>query len=267
MTKLRVMSFNIKNSRSHEGTVFSWDHRKEKIIQIINHYKPDIIGLQEVFADQLEYLADHLNPEYSYQGVGRDNGAGEGEFCPIFYKGLICNQSGTFWYSDTPEECSNTWQMYLPRICTWINFKDSIGFYNTHLDDRDPNARKRSLELLIQQVDEYSPDSKIVIVGDLNCSHNSREIKVLKKKLLNSYWEKNKSIFNCSVTYHGFTGKKRSFLALNGRRIIDYILVSKKTRIIGSKLLYHNVGGHQESYPSDHWPLLTDLEIEKFFDQ
>lgn len=263
MTQLRVMSFNIKNSRSNYGTVFAWEHRREKIIQIVHHYRPDIIGFQEVFEDQLEYLAEHLNPEYSYQGVGRDDGAREGEFCPIFYKGLSCNEKGTFWYSDTPEECSNTWKMYLPRICTWINFKGSIAFYNTHLDDRDPNARKRSFELLLNQMDKNSPNLEKVVVGDFNCNHNSQGINILKNHLLNSYWEKNKSFLNRSVTYHGFAGKKRSFLALNGRRIIDHIMVTKKIQIIDSKLLYHNVGGHQESYPSDHWPLLTDLKYEK----
>ncbi|MHA1541905.1 MAG: endonuclease/exonuclease/phosphatase family protein [Candidatus Hodarchaeales archaeon] len=234
MTHLQVMSFNIKNSRSNYGTVFAWEHRKEKIIQIVHHYRPDIIGFQEVFEDQLEYLAEHLNPEYSYQGVGRDDGAREGEFCPIFYKGLSCNLKGTFWYSDTPEKCSNTWNMYLPRICTWINFKDSIAFYNTHLDDRDSNARKKSFELLLNQMDKNSPNLEKIVVGDFNCNHNSQ---------------------------HGFTGKKRSPLALNGRRIIDHIIVSKKIHIIDSKLLYYNVGGHQESYPSDHWPILANLEF------
>jgi endonuclease/exonuclease/phosphatase family metal-dependent hydrolase len=110
-------------------------------------------------------------------------------------------------------------------------------------------------------MDKNSPNLEKIVVGDFNCNHNSQEINILKKHLINSYWEKNKSIFNRSVTYHGFTGKKRSPLALNGRRIIDHIMVSKTIQIIDSKLLYHNVGGHQESYPSDHWPILADLEF------
>jgi len=262
MTQLRVMSFNIRNSRSDKGTIYSWNSRREKVIHNIQYYKPDIIGFQEVFEEQLEYLAEQLSPEYSYQGVGRDDGVSEGEFCPIFYRGHACNQSGTFWYSDTPEECSNTWQMYLTRICTWINFKDSIAFYNTHLDDRDSNARGRSFKLLLQQMNKNTPNIDIVLVGDLNCNHNSREMKVLKERLSNSYWKKNKSLTNRSISYHGFTGKKRSFVAFNGSRIIDHIMVSKKIDIISSQLMYHNVGGHLESYPSDHWPIVADLEFQ-----
>jgi endonuclease/exonuclease/phosphatase family metal-dependent hydrolase len=262
MNKFRVMSFNIKNSRSNEGTIFSWKHRKEKVIQIVQNYKPDVIGFQEVFVEQLEYLAEQLSPEYSYEGVGRDDGVSEGEFCPIFYKGLSSENSGTFWYSDTPEDCSNTWKMYLPRICTWINFKDSIAFYNTHLDDRDPKARKRSFELLLKQMEKYSQNKRVVLVGDLNCGHNSREIAMLKERFLNSYWEKNKSLANRSVSFHGFKGNKISFFAFNGRRVIDHIMVSKNIETINSKLSYHNIGGHKESFPSDHWPILANLEIK-----
>ncbi len=263
MAQLRVMSFNIKNSRSDKGTIYSWDNRKEKVIQSIQFYKPDIIGLQEVFEEQLEYLAEQLSPQYSYRGVGRDDGVTEGEFCPIFYKGLSCSQSDTFWYSDTPGKCSNTWEMYLPRICTWINFKGYIAFYNTHLDDRDPIARERSFKLLLQQMDKTTPNSDIVVVGDLNCSHNSQEMNVLKEYLVNSYWKKNKSLWNQSISYHGFTGKKRSLLAFNGGRVIDHIMVSKNIDVVDSQLLYHNVGGHPKSYPSDHWPILTDLEFKQ----
>ena len=263
MKQLRVISFNIRNSRSDEGTNFTWDHRKEKVIQIVNHFKPDIVGFQEVFIEQLEYLAKHLNPEYSFQGVGRDDGAKEGEFCPIFFKGLECTDGGTFWYSDTPDICSNTWQMYLPRICTCINFNNSFAFYNTHLDDRDSTARSRSLNLLQKQIDKNSPNLDTIVVGDLNCSPNSQELGILKDRFFNTYWEKNKSFFNNSITSHGFTGRKRTIFALNGGRIIDHILITKGIQIISSKLIYHNVGGHQESYPSDHWPILSDLDFNE----
>ena len=38
MNKFRVMSFNIRNSRFDQGTIFSWKHRREKVIENI-HYK------------------------------------------------------------------------------------------------------------------------------------------------------------------------------------------------------------------------------------
>ena len=261
MPKIRVISFNIKNSRSNEGTIFAWEHRKEKVVQIVNHYKPDIIGFQEVFIEQLEYLESQLSPEYTYRGVGRDDGVDEGEFCPIFYKGLSCLDSGTFWFSDTPEKCSNTWNMYLPRICTWIKFKNGLSFYNTHVDDRDPIAREKSFNLLIKRSLEICSDNRIILVGDLNCGHTDPEFKELNGRFENTYWRKNRSFFNRSASYHGFTGKKTSTFAFNGRRVIDHILVSKDFSIIDSRLCYHNVGGHSKSFPSDHWPILTDLEF------
>jgi mRNA deadenylase 3'-5' endonuclease subunit Ccr4 len=77
------MTFNIKNSRDMLNIKRLWKLRKKKVLSILQKYNPDVIALQEVFIEQLEYLANNL-PKYGYVGVGRDDGIRKGEFNPNF---------------------------------------------------------------------------------------------------------------------------------------------------------------------------------------
>lgn len=54
-------------------------------------------------------------PEYSFIGVGRDDGKEQGEYSAIFYKRELFDvlDSGTFWLSPTPEKPSLGWDARL----------------------------------------------------------------------------------------------------------------------------------------------------------
>ena len=166
--EIRVMTFNIKNSRDFSNPKNIWLNRKDRVLKIIQKYKPDIIGLQEVYEDQLDFLSDNL-PEYKYKGVGRDDGIRAGEFSPIFYRQLKIKNSGTFWLSDQPNTCSNTWGG-LFRICTWINFENIIPFavYNTHFENTESSIRLKSIPLVISRIENHSPNQPVILCGDLN---------------------------------------------------------------------------------------------------
>lgn len=52
---MRVVTYNIHRSRG-----LDWKVRPERIVQVLKEIKPDIIALQEVVADQIDYLAGQL---------------------------------------------------------------------------------------------------------------------------------------------------------------------------------------------------------------
>ena len=65
--ELRVMSFNIRNSGAKDGAD-AWPKRKETFFKTIEAYDPDLLGVQEVLADQHDQLAERLTglrPELS----------------------------------------------------------------------------------------------------------------------------------------------------------------------------------------------------------
>src|SRR5689334_17232321 len=123
---VRVMSFNIRNSRAKDGEN-AWDYkRKVLFVATIRAYDPDLLGMQEVLLDQAEYLKKELS-EYGFAGVGRDDGKEAGEFSPVMFRKARFElvDWGTYWLSETPEKVgSKGWDAALPRIMTWAKLKD-----------------------------------------------------------------------------------------------------------------------------------------------
>jgi hypothetical protein len=52
---------------------------------LIRNRQPEVFGFQEVLRGQLYDLKDAL-PLYNHYGVGDQNGRGQGEFAPVFYR-------------------------------------------------------------------------------------------------------------------------------------------------------------------------------------
>ena len=101
---LRIISYNIRYNNPDDGEN-AWPHRKARVIDLLNRYQPDLIGLQEVRKEPLDDLIAGL-PNFGWVGVGRDDGKEAGEFAAIFYRQsrLQLAQSATLWLSETPQE-------------------------------------------------------------------------------------------------------------------------------------------------------------------
>ena len=136
--ELKVLCFNIRNGHGKDGDN-RWELRKGLVSEVIAANHADVVGVQEAYHFQLEFLLEEL-PAYRSVGVGRDGGT-RGEHCPILYRAdrfeLI--DSGTFWLSDTPEVPSTHWGNRYRRICTWAHLSErktqrSFWAYNTHFD-------------------------------------------------------------------------------------------------------------------------------------
>src|SRR6478672_814834 len=80
---IKVMSYNIRNSRANDG-INNWGNRKQALANLILKVNPDVLGTQEVRYDQLKDL-NSLLPGYKEYGVGRDNGKHGGEHSAIYY--------------------------------------------------------------------------------------------------------------------------------------------------------------------------------------
>ena len=89
-------------------------------------------------------------PDYDWYGVGRNDGADDGEFSAIFWRrGLFeLEDSGTFWLSDTPDEPGSRHPDAASiRIASWVGLRrvedDARWFVlNTHWDHVSQTARE-----------------------------------------------------------------------------------------------------------------------------
>ena len=171
---LNVMSFNIRTANAKDGTN-SWELRADAVLAMIKDQAPDLMGLQEALARQVEPLAYFLDG-YKWVGVGREDGKKGGEIMAVLYnkKTVSLLKWGTFWLSETPEKPSKGWDAEYLRTATWALMKDKKSgrkffFVNTHLDNTGAEAREKGLSLILDKVAAMNPDGlPLVLTGDFN---------------------------------------------------------------------------------------------------
>jgi len=259
--EVKVMSFNIRLDVKSDGENW-WEKRKDKVAGLMNYYEADFIGLQEVVHNQLLYLKDSLRG-YSFIGVGRDDGKQAGEYSCIFYKQdkyTIVEQS-TFWLSPTPGLPSKGWDAALNRVCTYGLFKDKktkqlLWVFNTHFDHMGKLARLESARLIIKKISELNTKNyPVMVTGDFNSKPEAEPSQYMMANMQNSR-SISKLVYGNADTWNGFKFNERP----DG--CIDYIFVSKDDRITVSKFATIT-DSYDMKYPSDHFPVLATINIDK----
>jgi endonuclease/exonuclease/phosphatase family metal-dependent hydrolase len=225
---LVVGSYNIRydNSGDKENGD-GWDKRCPLIALQVRFNDFDILGTQEVLHNQLEDLLSKL-PQYSYIGVGRDDGETKGEYAPIFYKNdrLKLLKSGNFWLAENTEYPNKGWDAALPRICTWGEFKDlkkkkRIWFFNLHFDHIGVEARKQSAILVLKKIKEMCGKDAVILTGDFNVDQTNESYRLFAgSDILNDTYETAEVRYALNGTFNSFKSDRLT----NSR--IDHIFVS-----------------------------------------
>ena len=260
--KMDVMSFNIRYDNPEDGKQ-NWHHRKENVVGMINFYDLDIIGMQEVLVNQLDYLKTNLS-EYKTIGIGREDGKEKGEFAPIFYKKerFKVLKSGTFWLSETPQKASKGWDASLERIATWAVFRDKntreeFIFMNTHFDHRGDIARVESAKLLKQKSIELAGNLPLILTGDFNLVPESEGIKTLiepdgKNTLVNA---SSAATFTYGPNWTSCGFDNRPF---EERKVIDYIFLKGISKVNKYAVFTEML---EDIFLSDHCPVFAQVEL------
>ncbi len=249
------MTYNLRYDNPNDG-LNKWELRKENITDLILKYSPDIFGTQEGLSRQLDYLDENLK-NYSFIGVGRDDGKRKGEYCAIFYKCSdykILDES-TFWLSNTPNKISIGWDAVLERICTCALFENKksgkkFWVFNAHFDHIGKEAQYESSKLIVKKIQEFNQCKyPVVLMGDLNLMPSSKAIKFLSKNFLDAHFQ-TEAISNLG-TFNAFKHKE----PVVDR--IDYIFVDKSSNVKNYRIINDKLNG---KYPSDHLPVLVELK-------
>jgi len=262
---IELITYNIRMNTSGDGE-HAWPHRRDDVVNLLRFHRAEIFCVQEAMPDQMDDLVAAF-PDYHFEGVGRDDGKREGEFSAIFYhqERFRKKDGGTFWLSETPEECSFGWDAACRRVCSWVELTDREGgasffVFNTHFDHVGVEARKNSAALILKRISEItgetSPDGKeaIVLCGDFNLAPESEPIQMIYSSLQDAF-RVTELAPHCSVpTFHGFTYDDPP------RARIDYVFVSEKFRVSRYGAL---TDSRNRSFFSDHLPVLVTLSSTK----
>lgn len=250
-----IMSYNIRYDNPNDGEN-TWENRKIDLVNLIEFYHPDFLGIQEGLYHQVKYIQKNTS-NYLNIGVGRD-GNQKGEFSAIYYDSAKFEliEQNTFWLSDVPDTISVGWDAALKRICTYGKFKDKrtkelIHIFNTHFDHRGETARTMSAKLILRKISEYGLDrSKVIIMGDLNALPQSEPIKILKTKLLDGLEVSKKKFYGPKGTFNGF-----NIDSIIDKRI-DYIFI---TNLVVNRYQHIDDKRLNKYWISDHLPILIEV--------
>jgi len=207
---LTVLSFNIRYDNPNDGKN-GWEFRKESVNGLINHYRPQIFGIQEGLYNQNQYLKNNLK-NYSFIGVGREDGEKKGEYSPIFFDSTQFKviKNSIFWLSDRPDTVSAGWDAALERICTYGLFQNietgkRLWVFNTHFDHMGVQARKMSALLILKRIKELNTDEHpVILMGDFNTTADSEPIEILKSLLAETSSTTQKPLIGPSGTFNNF---------------------------------------------------------------
>jgi endonuclease/exonuclease/phosphatase family metal-dependent hydrolase len=253
---LRVMSFNVRYPAKTDGPNV-WENRRDLLVETIRLKDPDLIGAQELYYEQGQYIAAQL-PQYVWFGVSR-RGNREDEHMGVFYKPekFRLSDSGNFWLSETPEQPgSMSWNVNLPRMVTWGLFEQRAGgrrfyFFNTHFPHRreDAEARLKCAALLAERLEKLPKDIPLILTGDFN-SPAGGEVYQVFARLLEDSWK-------AAARRQGPEGTISGFKGLTAGARIDWILYRGGLKALEAETVTHNREGR---YPSDHYPVVAVLE-------
>lgn len=268
-TTFNLMSFNIRFANPDDGFNY-WPNRKDLVASTIRYHEADIIGLQEAMRSQLDDLVALL-PGYQWVGLCRTDGTTtpdpDNEFSAILYRTdrFEIIEEATFWLSDEPDQVgSKAWDAALPRIATWVHFKDKSTnktFYhvNTHFDHRGVEARAKSAQLIKTKIAEIAKGAPVVLTGDFNCVETDDPYRILTNKKDKVLLED--ALLVSKMPHHGPLGtwtNSFQFPGVPGRRI-DFIFVNKNVAVLKHAILSDSWSGR---LPSDHLPVLARVMVK-----
>ena len=260
--ELRVMTFNLRVRTRLDGRNI-WDRRRDLVVERVRAFDPDLFGTQEGLDSMESFLHAQLC-DYTFQGVGRDDGKQGGEMCGIFFRTARFEllESGHFWLSETPEiPGSHGWGELYPRLVMWVKLRPRAGgpafcWFNTHFDVWSRRARTRSAELLLARMHHIAGHEPCIVTGDFNTTPSSAAYRTLTAErqppaatLHDVFRAAHPIPTRQEGTVHFFTGWR-------GGQRMDWILASTHF-VTRAAEIDHTRGPH--GYPSDHFPMTANL--------
>jgi endonuclease/exonuclease/phosphatase family metal-dependent hydrolase len=174
-----------------------WADRKPLMINEFKYntlYNPEsFICLQEVLNNQLVDIMGDLGSDWTYIGVGRDDGKQKGEYSPIIFRKSVWEVESwnTVWLNEDGSVGKKGWDAGSVRIVTVGHFKHVASKKKvlgmcTHFDTSGAVSRRESAKIVLKLV---GAESKVngepvpyFLGGDLNSEMKGEAYQTLNSK-------------------------------------------------------------------------------------
>jgi len=255
---IRICTYNIRYASPRDGDDI-WINRKESVAKFLSDF--DVMGLQEVTANQFEDLRERL-PEFSSYGLGRDDGRLGGESAAVFFRRdrFVPLAQGTIWLGEDPTAVGQkSWDAAMPRTMTWMVLRDQetsgvFVFANTHFDHVGKLARQRSGELIADFLSNRFDSLPTILLGDFNCLPGSPPHAAISNAFRDVHQIKSVAPQGPDSTWCGFKeivlGRRIDHVFINNQLVLDSVSVLDPKTPSGR-------------FASDHLPVTALVRLKK----
>lgn len=257
------MTFNVRGAVFLDGEN-AWPKRAEFNVRTILKHAPDLIGFQEMQDGNLQTYLEMLPGFTRYIGP-RYNNQSPHAFPSIFWNPERLEQLefGEFWLSKTPDLFSGDWETDCIRSACWSRFKilphgAEFLHLNTHLDHISAEARLEGSKVILVRLEPMMKENlPLLVTGDFNCTPASAPYELfVAGGFRDTFLEAGQTDGDGAFTFHAFTGEKQE-----GRERIDWILLRDGEQEWETKSCNIIRDAEPPVYPSDHFPVLSEVEI------
>lgn len=264
------MSANIRITglEADAGTVNEWDSRKEYMIEVIRSYTPDIIMMQEVIYDSYTYCKEQLSDYFAFGFEGPEMDPFTEGYHFIGKNVIFFSReryefisAGCYWLSEDPViGGSISWETNRARHANWVRVLDrktgkQMRLIDIHLDHKSQEAKVNQAKLIVHEAAQYGEGFPQIICADFNSRKDSEQVQHFVANGWTDCYDQLNGGVEFGRTAHGFMGFD---YPKPGARI-DYILTKGAAKAVSCQVLTDHCG---DMYPSDHFFMLAEIEIE-----
>ena len=251
-----VMTYNILGDMNKSGRPS--DARIRMVKTILNN-DVDVLGTQEDGSEHSKYFVENLKKYDIYRGY-----AESGDYIYWRKDKFDSLAEGYYFLSDTPEQISKYSDSNQYRTMTYVILKEKqtgkqFLFVNTHLDYRaSEETRVKQIDVLAALIKKVNKDNlPLVVLGDFNTTMNTSGSAVVH------FLSKNPSIDVTSKVAEAKGDKGPTLIegkfTIRHPYVFDYIFVTPDLVYTKYYTVVNNI--FNGKYPSDHLPVLAQIEI------